>query len=461
MAEPGTPAWWLDRLHRQLVVRRPAMDVLQRYADGDHDDPLVAERASRAFRRILGLSKTNLTGLVVEATAERLAVQGFRFGDNPDADADAWRIWQTSDFDADSETAIIAALTFGRAFVSVEPTDDGPRLYAEDPRQVIVAYQPGNRRIRTAALKEWTDDWTGQQQATLYLPERVYKFRQDPAGTVEVGASGDGTATRWTLRGPVESNPLGEVPFLELRNRARIDGEVMSEIEDILDTQDRANHIALNALIAAEYGAFRQKWATGLEIPRDPGTGLPVEPFDVAVNRILIAEDPESRFGDFNATDLDPYINLFESTVRHMAAVSRTPASYLLGQLANLSAEALAAAEAGLVKKAARRAKGYESAFEGAMRLAFRSMGDPRGFAVTAETVWANMEIKSWAQAADAAVKLTQAGVIPPQQAREDLGYSETQRQRMDAWAADADSLSALTATLEQQVNGFAPTANG
>ncbi|MEU4748998.1 hypothetical protein AB0F63_10040, partial [Micrococcus luteus] len=38
------------------------------------------------------------------------------------------------------------------------------------------------------------------------------------------------------------------------------------------------------------------------------------------------------------------------------------------------------------------------------------------------------------AQEADAAVKLVQAGVIPPQQARVDLNYSPAQMRQMDEW---------------------------
>lgn len=449
---PFSPPWWTARLYGELVARQGTVDLMRRYTDGDHDHPTVEARASRAFRRIMGLSVTNLSGLIVEATAERMAVQGFRFGGDPAADKDAWRIWQASDFDADSELAITAALTDARSFVLVEPPrspDAMPRLYAEDASQMIVAYAPGNRRARLAALKVWRDEWSADLFATLYLPGSLHKYRADSP------QAGSPARPIWELRTPGvagEVNRLGEVPVFELENRPRLGGPPRSEIADVIPDQDRANHIALNALIAAEYGAFRQKWATGIEVPRDEN-GDPVEPFDVAVNRALISESSEARFGDFNATDLKPYIDLYESTVKHMAAVSQTPVSVLLGTPSNVSAEALALSITGLVNKVKRRAKHYEQAFESAMRLAFRSMGDPRAEAVDVETVWADPEIRSKAQDADAAVKLVQSGVIPPQQAQEDLGYTEPQRTRMLEWARENDALGGLAGMFGDQVD--------
>ena len=71
--------------------------------------------------------------------------------------------------------------------------------------------------------------------------------------------------------------------------------------------------------------------------------------------------------------------------------------------------------------KCQRRVKGYEPAFEGAVRLALKSMGDPRANAANIEVKWADMETRSMAQSADAAVKLTQGDnpVLTPQTAQE------------------------------------------
>lgn len=449
----ATPLWWVERLYAELQKRRPDIDAAQRYADGDHPTPMLDPRASDAFRRITGLSPTNHTGLIIGHTAARMAVQGFRFGDDPAADEDAWRIWQDSDFDAESEMLITAALTAGRSFVMVEPAgspDENPRLYAEDAAQMIVAYASGSRRERLAALKVFVDEWTGDKLATLILPNTVHKFRAPSKGeTLNVATPPD-----WRLRDTdveLERNPLGTVPVFELRNRPRIDGTVRSEIADVTSDQDACNHIALNTLIALEYGAFRQKWATGLEVPKDE-QGRPIEPVNVSLQRLLVADQPEARFGDFNATDIRPYIELYEQRVRHMAAVTATPISVLLGAAENVAADALALTISGHVNKVRNRAKHYEQALEQAIRCAFLAIGDPRATASYAETIWIDPEIHSWAQIGDMAPKLISSGAVTPQTFQEKyLGFSEMERRRDDAWRNQNNSLGQLAAVLNAQ----------
>ncbi len=425
----GTPEWWVARLYRDLQDRQGEMQLYRDLVDDVHA-PANTQETSRKFARLAGLSTTNLTGLVVEATAERMEVEGFRFGDDPDSDKDAWRIWQASDFDAGSGDAITHALVYGRCPISVDPA--GPRLLVEDPRQVVVAYSSDGRRERLAALKVFVDEWTGVRLATLYLPSAIYRFQ-------DAGSPGSQRPT-WTPRSivgtpAVSANPLGEVPFFELRNRPL--GRTRSEIANLVVPQMRLNQAVFNSDAVAEYGAFRQKWATGIEVPRDPVTNKPVAPYEAHVAKLFVAEGNDAKFGDFNPTNLSGYLALGRDIATHMARVSRVPVTYFLTDVSNLSADALALLISGLVKKCERRVKGYEPAFEGAMRLAFKSLGDARANQMDAEVRWATMETRSVAQDADAAVKLTQGDnpVITPQTAQEKyLGMSQTERDRDNAW---------------------------
>jgi hypothetical protein len=428
---PGTPKWWLKRLEDELIARTPDMQAYRDLVDDEHPSPDSVE-TSRKFQRISGLSTTNLTGLAVEATAERMAVEGVRIGDEPDADKGVWDdIWQRSDFDAGSQEAITAALVYSRSFVSVSPPDSNGRagLHYEDPRQVVMAYTPEGGRA--AALKVFTDEWTGTTFGTLYLPGAIVRMQQQ-------GQPGE---LRWLAR-PVPDgqqavvrNPFGVVPFFELRNM--LTGAVRSEIAPLVIPQRRLNQIVFNTDAVAEYGAFRQKWATGIEVPRDPETGKPIAPYEANVAKLFVAEGHDARFGDFGASDMDPYIRLAQDVAAHMARLSRVPITYFLNSVSNLSADALALLVSGLVLKCQRRVKGYEPAFEGAVRLALQAMGDPRADAANIEVKWADMETRSRAQDADAAVKLTQGDnpVITPQTAQEKyLGLTQTERDRDDAW---------------------------
>jgi hypothetical protein len=456
--QPGTPKWWLKRLEDELTARTPDMNAYRELVDDVH--PLIESPESAAkFVRMAGLATTNLTGLAVEATAERIEVEGIRIGDEPDADKDVWDdIWQRSDFDAGSQEATTAALVYSRSFISVAPPsgDQGARLHYEDPRQVVLAYTPEGERA--AALKVFTDEWTGDTFGTLYLPEVIVKM-------VRRGNPGMGDL-RWLARplpageSVVVRNPFGEIPFFELQNK--LTGSVRSEVAPLVIPQRLLNQTMFNIEAIAEYGAFRQKWATGIEVPRDPITNKPVAPYEAHVAKLFVAEGSEARFGDFNATDLKPHIDLAHEVAAHMARLSRVPITYFLSNVSNLSAEALALLISGLVKKCERRVKGYEPAIEGAVRLALRAQGDARGDVANIEVKWAEMETRSMAQAADAAVKLTQGDnpVITPQTAQERyLGMSQTERDRDGAWRTRAAGTRTLEA-LRQAAGGDAGNAS-
>lgn len=446
--EPGTPKWWLKRLEDELVARTPDMNAYRELVDDEH--PLIESPESAAkFRRMAGLATTNLCGLAVEATAERMEVEGIRIGDEPDADKDIWDdIWQRSDFDAGSQEATTAALVYSRSYISVAPPSggQGSRLHYEDPRQVVLAYTPEGERA--AALKVFTDEWTGDTFGTLYLPQFIVKM-------VRRGQPGIGDI-RWMARPlprdeqAVVRNPLGEVPFFELQNK--LTGAIRSEVAPLVIPQRLLNQTMFNVEAISEYGAFRQKWATGIEVPRDPVTGKPVAPYEANVAKLMVAEGHDAKFGDFNATDLKPHIELAQEVAAHMARLSRVPITYFLSNVSNLSAEALALLISGLVKKCERRVKGYEPAIEGAVRLALKAQGDARADVANIEVKWAEMETRSMAQAADAAVKLTQGEnpVITPQTAQERyLGMSQTERDRDDAWRTEGRASSNLDAVLE------------
>ncbi len=442
--QPGTPKWWLKRLDTELANRLPEMNLYRDLVDDVHALPESVE-TSQKFRRMAGLATTNLTGLAVEATAERMNVEGIRIGDEPDADKGVWDdIWQRSDFDAGSQEAITAALVYSRSFISVTPPNgDRPaRLSYEDPRQVVLAYTPEGERA--AALKVFTDEWTGDTFGTLYLPGVVAKMvrQRSPFG-------GD---SQWMLRQVDQSviaNPFGEVPFFELRNR--LTGATRSEVAPLVIPQRLLNQTIFNLQALDDFGSFRQKWAAGIEVPRDPVTGAPVAPYEAHVSKLWVAEGADAKFGDFAATDLRPTIEWAREIAAHISRLSRVPITYFLSNISNLGGDALALLISGLVLKCQRRVKGYEPAFEGSIRLALRSMGDPRANAANIEAKWAEMETRSMAQSADAALKLTSSAdpVITPQTAQEKfLGMSQTERDRDDAWRREGRATSNLSAIL-------------
>ncbi|MFD6364365.1 phage portal protein, partial [Streptomyces roseolus] len=394
-----SPGWWLARLGKKLLDERgdttdadgevvPGLDTLRKYAENKPPLPPVPGLDPREVAEWMKDARTNWTGLVIDSPVERMHVDGFRFGEPTDSDqgaragdTEANRIWQENSLDADADLVHYGALSQRRGFVLVEKGDDGrPVLTHETPRQVAVEHVQGSRRKLAAGLKMWRDDWTGQTRATLWTPDRIYDFTtksENPtfSGRVAQLRGWDAFALPNADDGQrpnlLKDVPL--VPFINRRNR-RLDG--FAEHEDVLTIQNRITLSLINLIAAMKYGAFRQRYASGLEVDEDPVTGQKIQPYKLDIKSLWTSGDPETKFGEFAATDLKPYVAAVESAVQDLAAISRTPPHYLIGAVVNVSGDALKAAETGLVSKVRDRQRNFGESWEQAMRLAFRVTGD-------------------------------------------------------------------------------------
>jgi hypothetical protein len=444
---PLTPEWWVDRLSKRLFAERAAMEEFDRYDRGDFPLPFVREDLREPFLRLLKISKINLMELVIDAAEERLNVIGFNFGD-PATDKAAWQLWQKNGMEAESIVNHRESLVKSRAAVIVWPGPDGPTITVEDPLSTIVEYVPGNRRQRAAALKLWRDDWTGNQHATLYLPEGIFKFEtrgvtvqshipgQPPTSSVMGGwAKREVRGEPWPL-----PNPFDVVPVVPFPNKPDIYGHGRSEIASVMPSQDRINKIIFDRMMAAEFTSFKQRWATGMDIPTDPVTGEDVEPFNMAVERLLINENPEGRFGEFGQTDLQPYLEAAEQDLRFIAAVTRTPPHYLNTNADRLSGESIKSAETGLVAKVRRKQRHYGESWQEVIRLAFAADGNRQAASFDeAKTAWDDPESRTESEHADAVGKLRTLLHLPRTAAWEIYGFSPTEIARFkELLAAEA-----------------------
>lgn len=438
-AQAGSPLWWVEKLAPKLTTQ--AVDAARHevYYDGRHPVPvaLTTGKYREAFVQMLREVQDNWMPIVVDAVEERLNVDGFRMPDDPAGDAAAAAIWQANHLDAESELAHTTALTTGRAAAMVWAGADGtPQITIEHPSQVLIAYESGSSRTRVAALKRWTDEWTGEQVANLYLPDGIWKFRSDNDGRT------------WTARGDMVANPLGVVPIVEFRNRRKLLSAARSELADVESTQDQINLLVLDMLIAAEFGAFRQRWATGIELPTDPDTGEQVDTFAASIDRLWHTANEGAKFGDFPATDLGTYIAAIENRIQSLAARTRTPPHYLLGSSGTFpSGESLKATETGLVAKISRRQVHFGEAWEEVIRLAFAVIGDPRSTATAMETIWRDAESRSESEHIDAIVK-KRTLQVPLQQLWEDAGYTPPQISRFRQMLLDEALLASLNQPL-------------
>lgn len=389
-----------------------------------------------------GLLATHNCEVVIDAAEERLNVEGFRVGDSPDGDEDAWRIWQANDLDGQSQLAHTDALVCGVSYVIpwFSDTDGMPEITVANAHDAIVECHPKMHRRRAAGLRVYRDEW-GYDHAELFLPDAVHLYR---SATTRDDSHGlvDPKSVRW-VAGDVMPNPLGVVPVIPLQNRPRIrhsrNGIIaQSEIKSIIPLQDAVNKLIADLIVGSDKQALPARWATGLELDTDPTTDAPVKP-QVDTASLLVSESPDAAFGTFQAADLRNFVVAIDMLIQHVASISRTPPHYLNASADRLSGESIKAAETGLVAKVRRKMRFFGETWEEALRLAGRIAGiDHLANASQMETIWSDPETRSDAQLMDSLLKKKEIGV-PVEQLWEDAGYSPTQIARFKAMGAEMD----------------------
>lgn len=432
---PMSPLQLVKKLEAELTGRQVTLQRLQDYYDGKHRLAFSSEKFRQAFGGMFSAFADNFIPLVVNSVEQRLNVEGFRHGDDPKADRDAWAIWQNNGLDADSQLAHSEALIKGDSYAIVWGDDEGqPRISIESPRDVVVAFKPGDRSCRLAALKRWRDD--EGFHCTLFTPDWIYKFEKSDNSNGEWKADID-KREPWPL-----ANPLGVVPVIPIVNDPSLTSAYgRSEFLNVIPQQDAINKLAADLLVASEFIAFPQRYVTGLELPEDENGNVKA-PFQVAMDKLLVAEDPNARFGTLSAGDLQNYVTGMEFFIQNIATQTATPPHYFYLGGNFPSGDAIKSAEAGLVAKARRKTRFFGEAWEEVIRLAFKVLGDPRGEVMNSETIWGDPEYRSESELADALVKRSTIGV-PRQQLWEDAGYSQVQISRFHAMEAE-DTLNSI-----------------
>jgi hypothetical protein len=419
----------------------------------------------------------NWVQVVADSPVERLTVTGFQASGEERADKELWEVWQVNGLDGDSQLGFLGAVNSARSFVLVwgDPDDeDNPVVTFEDATQCIVVYEPGSRRKRRAGLKRWQDG--GQDFATLYLPGELWKFSR-PLARMDKSmqmADVDEALRQWQPRelgdepNP-QPNPLGVVPLVELPNKPMLVDDPISDVSGVVAMQDAINLIWAQLFTASDYASFPQRVVLGAERPMVPklnaaGEIIGKEPVDLskfAIDRVAWITGKDAKIAEWQAANLTAYTGIVEVAVGHLAAQTRTPQHYLIGKMANLSGDALLAAETGLVKRVDEKKLWFGQALREVARLILLARGeDAKARAMRAGAVlWADSESRSYAQLADALVKLKDIGFPFEWLA---LRYGLTPTEVADVVAmrereAEMDPIGAATAMLAQRPEAEGP----
>jgi hypothetical protein len=421
----------VNRIHARIVARRPDIAKNERYYMGDQNLTYATAEWMKANSARYTDFSDNWCAPVANAIGERIEVTGLKFRDNDPAANGLWDEWLRNEMEMQSSQGFLTSFNTKRSFVIVWGSDDNePVVSWEHPSNVEIEYEWGMLgRRRKAALKTWVDEDT--EYATLYAPDWVFKYSRrlgrhaDERVAQSEQAKSDNTTGGWEQ---IESstevwplpNPLRCVPVVEVPNRPILGGEPVSEVAQVIPMQDAINILWAYAMHAGDYASMEARVLLNVNPPMRKI--LDKDGKHIGDAPITMKELNESRFAVFNggpgteakidswpAAKLDVFTDVIEIAVGHIAAQTRTPPHYLVSNkgLSNLAADALKAAEIGLVKKA----QEFQKFATPAIREVFRLMALVKDQPGQAEQVrlatiaWQNPEMRSEAQMADALVK--------------------------------------------------------
>lgn len=440
----------MTRLYTRLRTQRTVVEAWDEWYSGEHPAPLGYEKAGQLLRRLLDTIGLNVLAKVSDAAVERMYVEGFKV--QGEINQDVWDIWQGNRFDSHSRMVFQERCGISAAYVLVDPTTNAagfPTLTPEHPSQCIVENMPGSQQ-RAAGLKVWLDD-LGERpliRAMLYLPDDVYAYAATARSFSTLAIQ-----PRWELQPELSGvNALGEVSLVAFLNRPRMLRAASPEWLPALETQRRINKTLLDRMAMQDQGAFKALWASGLNIPIDPETGQPVEPFRRAIDRLFVNENPEGKFGQFEAEDIRQMLSAVDADIKHASILVPTPPDQLLGEIVNVSEGGLKAARDSLARRVETHKDFTAEPLEDVARLALKAAGKDLAGVAGMETVWRDVEDVTMGAKADAAVKWDTLGVPRPAIWEKFLGATPQEIQSWtDLQAAQSSPLTALAEALRTE----------
>lgn len=398
---------------------------LEKYHRGEHDLPFAPRGLGTEYEDLMEISKAPWLRLVTKTPVQRLRVDGIRTSNSADADTDRWlKVWKANGLDSRQRIVYTDAVVHGRGIFSVWPNVNDrskPIVRPESPRGIFITPKEDDPFESDWAIKafgatglKWNET-NPVSTAIIYDETSFFRFTKN----------GDDWVV--AMAGP---NPLGRVPFVEFSPSVDAEGRHESMIKPLIPAQKAIDVVRFDLLLAAQFAAYRQRMVTGYDpVIRDPETGEPMwkknstgdilldqqgnpipqvsSPGRPGVDRMMVFPGADTKVFDLPESNLSNYVTVVNNLVQHLAAVSQVPPQYLLGGLANLSGEALAAAESTLAALVADMQLSFGASFEQVMTLAGIAAGDDE---MPSEVIWGDGQARSFSQTVDGIQKLVSIG---------------------------------------------------
>lgn len=459
MLSPKAAADQVEELRSTHEAERSQLNEIRRYWKGRQPLPTVIPQDSPTqVKRMARIARVNVCPVIIDSLAQSTFVDGFRGGGIPETataqlDDPIWKAWQANKMDARQTGLHRSTFAYRAAYTIVLPGDPYPVIRTVSPRQLTAFYADDPDWPMWALERAGAGSWKlYDKEAVYYVSEKtenVNGYQQQVFKFVDARA-----------------HNLGVVPVIRYLDEDDLDADdevddqsgsnrpVGGQIAPMMSLQDQIDLTTFGLLVAQWYQAFKQRYVIGW-VPESEAQAV-----RMGASRIMYFEDPASdsgagagdgvKVGEFAQTDLTGYIESRQAVLKYAATLSQTPVHELVGDLVNLSAEALAAAEAGHDAKVSERKTLLGESHEQTLKLVGKIMGEP--VADDAQVIWRDTSARTYAATIDGLGKLaTMLGVPAPELWPLIPGVTQQDVERWRAQAQTGDAFAQLQALLEKQ----------
>lgn len=487
--EPDTPEWAVEKALN--TIRRDSANFVKfdEYLHGRHKLPYIPDSSDAELAALRDRSILNLVPLVVQSITQACYVDQVRHStshseeDERDALTPEMESWQRNRMDARQASVVSTLASHGVVYLLTAKDREGRARYeAYSGHRAVALYDDPVNDIDPRwgfIIKAGTA--TDFKRGLLYNETEFWEVTPHNSG--------------YRLKS-LGKHGCSVCPLSRAQVNPDLEGRPTGAIAPIIVPQDRINQTLFDILVVQSYGSHKVRTVSGMQIPvkrwtqsmidaefpssddpldrvdrpsvGDPildenGQEIPIR-FRSNASRFLFAEDPDTKFGQLDETPLAPLLESESQAIKWLGVVSQTPPTYFMGELANLAAEALQAAE---ISKT-RRDSGYKmslgEAYERMLQCGMELEGqDSLANDVGMEIVWADTDPRSLGMIADAWSKLVTSVGVPIEAAWEELpGMTDAKmvhwrslRSRQLEQMPEADMLKAM------QEGGFIETVTG
>lgn len=403
---------------------RADYDLCNDYLEGKQLLPYAPRNTTEQIRDLQRRSIANMIPLLVNLPSQMSFVDDYRRRNNGKLEkkrdtaentSTEWTLWQKNRMDGRQAVIYRSVLTYGHAFVAVN------NLNPKDVRFDILS-----TRNTVAYFRDPVNDIRPSHVLTIMSYPRSESIPGlavfwDDQYRWELDYNVDG---KFVVKGKPFAHKLEKCPVIRYTCFIDDEGRTLGVVKPAIPLQDRLNQATFSTNVTADFGAFKVRFAAGLipNFKRDEEGNLILDandepipiPVEVSQAQMLISDDPQTKFGQLDETPLDGYLRQEEQAARNFTMISQFPPLASISNLANLSAEAWAAAEAQFIRWIDSLHISLGESHEELFRTGALAMGDTEGAnSFGGEVRWRDMTTKTIAVMMDALGKAAQMLEVP------------------------------------------------